>query len=85
LSGIAINTTYQICDFIADALMVSRQSVNQTELFFDGIMELTQYAGFVTDSLRQVAALTSTETIGKLISFNNQCYTFKGSSVFYTG
>ena len=48
-------------------------------------MELTHFEGYTTDSLRQIAALTDTETVGKLVAFNNQCYTFKGSSVYFTG
>ena len=85
ITALPISTTYQLYDFVSDVLMVSRSISWQNELFFDGIMELTQYAGYTTASLRQVSALTSTETVGKLVSFNNQCYTFKGSTVFYTG
>jgi hypothetical protein len=79
------NTKYRIFDFVADALMITRWTTSQNEIFFDGVTELTHYEWYVTASLRQIAALTSTQTVSKLESFNNQLYTYAGSTLFYTG
>ena len=66
-------------------MAICRGEANLQELFYDGILALSHVTGYVTDSLRQVAALTSTETVKKLVSFNNQVWTYKGSTLFYTG
>lgn len=78
-------TTYKIFDTITDVMMVCRGSSSQEELFFDGITELTWFQGYSTASLRQVAAIGSTQTITKMINFQNQCWTFNGGTLYYTG
>lgn len=65
--------------------MICRGTTNQQELFYDGILPLAHYTGYVTDSLRQVAALSSSETVQKLVLFVNQCWTYKGGTLYYTG
>lgn len=77
ITALPASTTYKICDFVSDVLMVCRGTSSQQELFFDGILPLTHYSGYVTDSLRQVAALSSIETVQKLVLFVNQCWTYK--------
>lgn len=57
--------------------MICRGTSNQNELFYDGIIPLAHYTGYTTDSLRQVAALSATETVSKLVLFVNQCWTYK--------
>lgn len=78
-------TTYKLFDFVGDAMAICRGEANLQEIFYDGILPLTHVTGYVTDSLRQVAALTATETVKKLVSFNNQVWTYKGGTLYYTG
>lgn len=85
ITALPASTTYKICDFVSDVLMVCRWPSNQQELFFDGILPLSHYTGYTTDSLRQVAALSSIETVQKLVLFVNQCWTYKWGTLYYTG
>ncbi len=78
-------TTYKLFDFVGDALAICRWDANLPEIFYDGILPLTHVTGYVTDSLRQVAALTATETVKKIVAFNNQVWTYKGGTLYYTG
>lgn len=78
-------TTYKLFDFVSDALCICRGSSSQNETFYDGIMPLSHFDGYVTESLRQVAALTPTQTVAKLVGFNNQVWTFVWSVLYYTG
>lgn len=66
-------------------MMICRGMSSQEEIFFDGITELTWFQGYSTASLRQVAAIGSTQTILKMINFQNQCWTFNGGTLYYTG
>ena len=85
ITALPASTTYKICDFVSDVLMICRGTSNQTELFYDGIIPLAHYTGYTTDSLRQVAALSATETVSKLVLFVNQCWTYKWGTLYYTG
>ena len=85
ITALPATTTYKLFDFVSEAMMVCRGSSNQEELFFDGITELTWFQGYTTASLRQVSAITATQTVTKLISFQNQCWTFNGWTLYYTG
>lgn len=85
ITALPASTTYKICDFVSDVLMICRGPSNQQELFYDGILPLTHYTGYTTDSLRQVAALSAVETVQKLVLFVNQCWTYKGGTLYYTG
>ena len=85
ITALPASTTYKICDFVSDVLMICRGPSGQNELFYDGIIPLAHYTGYTTDSLRQVAALSATETVTKLVLFVNQCWTYKGGTLYYTG
>ena len=85
ITKLPATTTYKRYDFISEAMMVCRGSSDQDEIFFDGITELSWFEWYSTDSLRQVSAISATQTITKMISFQNQCWTFNGGTLFYTG
>lgn len=74
---------YRIYDTTADCLQVNTGSGN--DLYFDGITPHTDFSGYATASLRQVFALTSTQYVGKTISFNNLVWTFNNGYLFFSG
>lgn len=54
-------------------------------MYFDGITPHTDFTGYATASLRQVFALTSTQYVGKTISYNNLVWTFSNGYLFFSG
>lgn len=82
---LAASTTYKRYDRIADVLQISRGYADLWEKYFDGIIPMTWIDGFSTDSLTQVSAIATGKWLKKMVSFNNYCWTFSGSTLYYTG
>lgn len=78
-------TTYKIFDSVAEVMMVCRWASWLDEIFFDGITELSWYQWYVTASLRQVSAISTAQSVIKMINFQNQCWTFNWGTLYYTG
>ena len=76
--------TYKRYDTISDVLQVARGYSDQAELYFDWITEMTWLAWFTTDSLINIAAITTGKWVKKMVTFNNYVWTFAGSTLFYT-
>lgn len=74
---------YRIYDTTSDCLQVNTGSGN--DLYFDGITPHADFTGYATASLRQVYALTSTQFVGKTISYNNLVWTFNNGYLFFSG
>lgn len=77
--------TYKRYDLIADVLQVTRWYNDANEIYYDGITELTWLQGYATDALIQVSAFATGKWLKKMVTFNNNCWTFSWSTLFYTG
>jgi len=88
-SGIIValpsGTTYKRYDLITDVLQITRGYNDANELYYDGITPLTWLQGYSTDSLIQVSAFATGKWLKKMVTFNNNCWTFSGTTLFYSG
>jgi len=84
ITALPAAVTYKRYDRIADVLQVSRWYSDLWELYFDGITPMAWLSGYTTDSLINVSAIATGKWVKKLISFNNFCWTFSGSTLYYT-
>jgi len=88
-SGIIValpaSTTYKRYELITDVLQVTRGYNDANELYYDGITPLTWLQGYSTDSLIQVSAFATGKWLKKMVTFNNNCWTFSGTTLFYSG
>lgn len=85
ITGTPAWTTYKRYNRVADVLQISRWSADLWELYFDWVTPMTWYTWYTTESLVKVSALASWKWLRKLVSFNNYCWTFSWSTLYYTG
>jgi len=85
ITALPVWITYKRYDTVWDVLQVARWYSSENELYFDGITEMTWLQWFTTDSLINIAAITSGNGVKKMVSFNNYVWTFAWSTLFYTG
>lgn len=84
ITALPVWITYKRYDTVSDVLQIARGYSNQSEIYFDWITEMTWLAGFTTDSLINIAAITTGNWVKKAVTFNNYVWTFSGSTLFYT-
>ena len=84
ITALPVGITYKRYDTVSDALQITRWYSSQAEIYFDGITELTWLAWFTSDSLINIAAITTGSGVKKMVTFNNYVWTFSGSTLFYT-
>lgn len=84
ITALPVWVTYKRYDTVSDVLQIARGYSNENDLYFDWITEMTWLQGFTTDSLINVAAITTGNWVKKMVTFNNYVWTFSGSTLFYT-
>lgn len=84
ITALPAGITYKRYDTVSDALQIARGYSSQADLYFDWITEMTWIAGYTTDSLINIAAITTWNGVKKMVTFNNYVWTFSWSTLFYT-
>ena len=85
ITALAAWTTYKRFDTVWDVLQVALGAVNANELYFNGLVENTWLTWYSTASLINVAALSTGQSLKKMVTFNNYSWTFSWTTLFYTG
>lgn len=89
ITALPASVTYVVCDTLWDCLQICRwyesNSSFNNDIYFNGIIEQTQYQGFATAALRLVSALWPTEWIRRSASYLNKVWSFSGATLFYSG
>lgn len=80
-----IDTTYKRFTTLGDVLQVTRGASNGDDLYFYGATELTYLAWYATASLKNVSAITASQSCKKTVIFNNGVWTYSGSTLYYAG
>lgn len=76
-------TTYKRFETLGDVIQITRGATNADDLYFYGITELSYLQGYATASLKNVSAISLSQSCKKTTIFNNWVWTYSWSTLYY--